>query len=85
MDQNQTEAHQPCFRAYRGMIICPVKVIRQKQIQGGVCQSFWRPLYARPEMHYPLLPYSNTPLLLWPKSRALLGSKPKTGSLAQVL
>ncbi len=39
MGENRTYDYQPCFRAYRDMIICPVKVIGQKQIQGGVCQS----------------------------------------------
>ena len=82
LDQNQTETHQPSFRANRGMIICPQQAIMQKQIQGGVpiiCATL-----KCPEMHYLLLQFSNTPLLLWPKSRALPGSKPETGSLAQV-
>ena len=34
MGENRTERYKPCFRAYRDMIICTVKVIGQKQIQG---------------------------------------------------
>ena len=34
MGENRTERYKPCFRAYRDMINCTVKVIGQKQIQG---------------------------------------------------
>jgi hypothetical protein len=61
MNQNQTETHQPRFRANRGMIICPLQAIMQKQIQGGV--PIILATLKCPEVHYPLLPYSNTPLL----------------------
>jgi hypothetical protein len=40
MDENRSEEYNPCFRAYRDMIICSVKAFGQKQIQGGVCNSF---------------------------------------------
>jgi hypothetical protein len=40
MGENRTEAYKPCFRAHRDMIIFSVKVIGQKQIQGGVCKLF---------------------------------------------
>jgi len=36
MGEERTEEYTPCFRIYRDMIICSVKVIGQKQIQGGV-------------------------------------------------
>jgi len=62
MDQNQAETHQPWFKANRSMIICPVNAIRQKTVSG------WSPIILAtlkgPAMHCPLLPYSNTPLLL---------------------
>ena len=32
--ENRSEEYKPYFRAYRDMIICTVKVIGQKQIQG---------------------------------------------------
>jgi hypothetical protein len=40
LGENRIAAYQPCFRAYHDMIICPMKVIGQNQIQGDVCQSF---------------------------------------------
>ena len=40
MGENRTAGYKPCFREYRDLIICSVKVIGQKQIQGGVCKSF---------------------------------------------
>jgi len=40
MGENRTEEYKPCFRAYRDMIIFLVKVIGQKQILGGACNSF---------------------------------------------
>jgi hypothetical protein len=40
MGENRIEMYKLCFRAYRDMIICSVKVIGQKQIQGSVCKSF---------------------------------------------
>ena len=40
MGENRSEEYKPCFRVYLDMIICSVKVIGQKQIQGGVCNSF---------------------------------------------
>jgi hypothetical protein len=40
MGEYQTEEYKPTFRAYRDMIIFSVKVIGQKQILGGACDSF---------------------------------------------
>jgi hypothetical protein len=39
MGENRAATYKPRFRAYRDMIICSVKVIGQKQIQGGVCHE----------------------------------------------
>jgi hypothetical protein len=40
MGENQTGEYKPCFRAYHDMIIFSVKVIGQKRILGGACNSF---------------------------------------------
>jgi hypothetical protein len=45
MGENRTGEYQPCFRAYRDMIICSVNVIGQKQILGGACNSFFLHAY----------------------------------------
>ena len=40
MGENRTGEYKPCFRAYHDMIIFAVKVIGQKRILGGACNSF---------------------------------------------
>jgi len=40
LDENWSGEYNPCFRAYRDMINCSVKVIGQKTVQGGVRKPF---------------------------------------------
>jgi hypothetical protein len=67
MDENRTEAYQLCFKAYLDMIIGPMKVFGQKQIQGMCANHIDDPSYARKYFfHYsytPTLQYSITPTL----------------------
>ena len=40
LDEYRAEEHGVCFSADRDMIICSVKVIGEKQTQGGAGNSF---------------------------------------------
>jgi hypothetical protein len=60
MGKNRTEVYKPCFRAYRDMNICSMKVIGRKQIQGGCVHITMMTLICT-EMHFTLLQYSSTP------------------------
>jgi len=59
MGENRTEYNQPCFGDHRGMIICSVKVIRQKSIQ-DVCAKYCDDPY---KLGKCFSHYSNTPIL----------------------